>query len=201
MRSKGYHLYIDTGICAKCARILSRQAYCARFWKWCKDAWLNEAPPSMSLPEYYQAYFGTPMLNRCATVIQHFPLEFFYFELLQICFISLSLAGALGARGRIPAGCAAGLWRTIEKFLQPFPVLLRLLKTDCLQSGALPLPPDTRPSPGDSSRLATVCDWSDLSASLDLFARQGLLDWLDKEGVQRILEDESRIKTDFSSYL
>lgn len=204
VKARGYCLYMDTGVYAISARVLSRQAYCARFWKWCKDAWLKEAPAEMSLPEYYQAYFGTPMLRRCATVLQHFPLEFFYFELLQMCFIPLSLAGALGGQGRIPPGSAAGLWDAVRERLEPYPVLFRVLKADCLQSGALPLPkeegPEAAPRPGDTSRLATVCDWSDFLASLDLFEEKGLFSWLDKEGVPRILEDAATVTADFSFY-
>jgi glycosyltransferase involved in cell wall biosynthesis len=201
IKAKGYKLYLDAGIYVKHARVLSRQAYCARFWKWCKDAWLNEAPPQMSLPEYYQTYFGTPTLRRCAEVIRHFPLEFFYFELLQICFIPLSLAAAMSAQGRVPLGSGTSLWRAIEKRLAPYPVLLHLLKADCLRSGALPLPRELPPPPGDNSRLATVCDWTDCLACLDLFAQRGLLDELNRDGVKRILEEEAKFSPDFSFYL
>ena len=201
VKAKGYQLFVDVTIWVKHARLLSRQAYCSRFWKWCKDAWLNGAPSTMSLPEYFQKYFGVPMLKRSQKVIEHFPLEFFYFELLQFCFIPLSLAAALGAQGRTPGGCANQLWGIIEKCFSPYPALWRLLKADCIKSGALPLPPEVSPSANDQSRLATVCDWGEFQRCLGQFAQYRLFDWLEREGIRKILEDESSFTPDFSSYL
>ena len=201
LRYRGYQLYMDIGVQIRHARLLSRQGYCARFWKWCGPAWLKEAPPELSLPEYYQNFFGIPMLKRCATVLRHFPLEFLYFELLHMCFIPLALAGAMGAAGRIPQGSAAALRDGLKQLFTPYPLLRRLLKADCLQSGALPLHPDTVPPAGEASRLACVCDWNGVLESMAYFERCDLLEQLDKEGIRNILKDEAAHRTDFSSYL
>ena len=201
IKDTGLQLFVDSGIHVLNARRLTRDVYCRRAWAWCGRAWLGHARPNIPLPAFFAHYFVKPLLMRCSIILnEDHPMEFLYVELLLVSYFAFALCNALGKEGRIPLESHAALRRELNEYLSPYPALRRLLKADLLRSEALPAQAGTAPDPSDSSPLATDCDWRAALEFLEFFREERALEWLDKHGVRRMLEDEAALRTDFSTY-
>jgi len=122
IKARGYRLRLDSRTHVFHARILTRHAFCQRIWKWCGDAWLRELRPESFLPVHFQTYFLNPILERCATIIQRFPQEWLYLELLQIAFLAASFCNSLGASGRISRHNDQAVQEVLRRKLLPYPI-------------------------------------------------------------------------------
>lgn len=197
--AKGYRLRIDHGSQTKCARVLTRHAFCRRDWKWCGHGWLAELRPKDTLPEYAL----TMLLQtrwRCAEIIAKHNPVWVYFEILRLLHIYLEFCNALGPAGMLPTDAGSGLVEIVNKKIAPYPSLLRLLKADLMRAGALPLKAARPPAPENNTPLARACAWGRLAELLDEFDQSLVLEYLEKAGVRAILSDEASLEADFSSY-
>ena len=199
IKANGYRLFLDNRTHVLHARRLTRHAFCRRIWQWCGAAWLRELRPDRSLPEHFQRYFLNPILARCATIIQRFPQEYLYLELLQIASLAFDFCNSLSASGRIPSSSGETLRKILWGALSPYPKLHRLLKTDLMRAGAFSSEGMFKVGNTKNGPVAHS-EWMSAFAFLDTFADAGLLQWLEDTGVRRIVEDEAVLDADYSAY-
>ncbi|MDR2799714.1 MAG: glycosyltransferase [Desulfovibrio sp.] len=198
LKKRGYQLFIDKSVPLRQVRRLTRHAHCRRLYVWMGELPLREYSEDHSLPEQFAAHIVNPMLERTALIGEIEDPAMVYFELLYVAYMALKICAMLGARGRIPPLAGADFMRETEKRLAPFPLLLRLLKSDLLRLEVLP--PAKGAAPGKDGRLARECDWSEAFFFADIFAGNGVFDWLNREGARRILMEEAKLDPDFSVY-
>lgn len=199
LRQKGYKLVIDSGSNLKISRTISRHAFCRRDWAWCRNSWLHEMTPNTTLPDYARLML-LQTRARCAAIVAKYNPAWTYFELLHLVYIYMEFCNALGPQGMLPVTAGKDLLELVQNKLAGYPALLRLLRADLLRTGALPLHEPVPPLAENTSTLANKCEWTLLSGLLEEFSATLLLEYLDKHGVQEILNDEASTSTDFSSY-
>lgn len=199
LRDKGLRLLFDFESSKKTTRLMPRHVFCHREWQWCHQSWIKNIKAEVSLPEYV-----TGMLLqarwRSAKISGEYNPTWIYFELLYLSCIYLKFCHALGSAGRIPQDTGSALWKIIHEKLRAYPKLLNLLKADLLLAGALPLQETEAPEATDTSRLATNSNWKNLAGFLGELEESLILEYLEKIGVQQLLNDEKTFKADFSCY-
>ncbi|MDR1490499.1 MAG: glycosyltransferase [Desulfovibrio sp.] len=198
LKERGYQLFVDKSVPLRQVRRLTRHAHCRRLFIWMGDIPLRKYSEDHSLPEQFVAHIVNPMLERTALIGRIGDPALVYFELLYVSYMALKICGMLGAHGRIPALAGEDFMRETEKRLAPFPLLLRLLKSDLLRLEVLP--PKKGVEPKKEGRLARERDWNEAFFFADIFSGNGVFDWLNREGARRILLEDEELDPDFSVY-
>ena len=201
IKSKGYALLMDKSIPVRQVRRLTRTAHCRRLWIWCGQPLVDGTEPSLSLPDQFLGLFVHPMLKRTAHIGEKQDPALVYYEVLYASYIALELCHALGQKGILFPDAAKRFVTNLEQKLAPFPMLLRLLKSDLLQLGVLPPKQGSTPSADNSTPLARECDWEDVFCFADIFTENKVFTWLNNTGVRLILEEDASLEADFSSYM
>lgn len=197
--ARGYKLIIDPAMQVREARKLDRHTAFRRLWTWCGEAWVKAVRPEESLPEHFRPLLREKLAS-IALISGTRHLEFFYFDLLQTMQFIYAFCNSLGSRGLIPLQTGEQLHQLVFEALAPYPLLRKVFTMDMLKLKALPLQEAQPPAPEDQSRRANVCDWQPLRDFFETLKDNYVLEYLDKEGVRLILEDDAKVEADFSIY-
>lgn len=106
----------------------------------------------------------------------------------------------LSSWGLIPVNAGNKLHETVVAALARYPNLRKLLLMDLIRIKCLPLAEVLAPSPDNTSRLARECNWEPVGQFFKTLEESSVLEYLEKQGVFLILEDDARAETDFSIY-
>lgn len=199
LRKRGYKLLLERECKLRFVRRISRRTFCRRLWKCYEESWLAALRPEKALTDVFELPL-TVARRHCAEIIAGHPPVWLYFELLSLCHVGLMFCGRLGPEGIIPPGSGVALLGVLQSGPGKYPALYRLLKADLMRGGALPLAEPREPGPADRSRRALHCDWQSFAAFLGELDKNRLLEYLEKIGVEEILDDEAALQSDFSSY-
>lgn len=183
-------------------RVFSRKALCRRYWILGRSSGIVEAiiHSGKSLPAT-QEDFIKAVQSRCESIEKNeLTLVFYYYEALIMCHPLLELCNELGALARLPKNAAEDFLSAVRKRLSGYPRLWLLLKSDLLQLDTLPLREHPAPDETDKSALANECDWAQALSLFELFKEKKILDYLEKEGVSLILQDDRETQPHFSGY-
>jgi glycosyltransferase involved in cell wall biosynthesis len=202
LRRAGYQLIVDAGTKVFQVRKLTRHAQCRRIWTWCGPPLAGSIKDAASLPDQLLLIFTEPMLQRVEIILEDKAPVLVYYEMLMLPYMAFEFCAYPPLTDRLPAALAPDLLKALEEKLSPFPRLWRFLQRDLARLGVLPLAPRATFDPGKNDPpLAQGTDWSPYLAFLDAFRRSGFLDWLNRDGVRILLEEDSGREEDFSAYL
>lgn len=186
LRERGYTLFLEERAVVRTTRRLSRMAMVKRFWKWVRPA-LKALLDRGGDP--FTAFIE-PMTARLRDCLLEGEPGFVYLELLYLSYAMLDarrLARDLG-HGRAAAGLEA-FWPDLCAALAGLNQVLAALARDLGRMG-YPVRPEPGGGPGGTF----------LSGLRQVLDQDGVLDWLNTQGVALLDAEEARGEFDFSAY-
>lgn len=192
MQNHGYRLFSDCRAQAAQTRRVSRFTLCRRVWKWCHATMKEQMLGGERTVPYLFETCAKPMLERFEASVAADDLLLVYIDLLYLAYTVADLLAYGVEKGLADRSLSDGFRISFLSMCAGFPVLERFLRADMGRLGvALQVPP---------GHSADVAAWNDFFMFAPVLRESGLLQWLQTEGVPRLLREDAENAYDFSAY-
>lgn len=201
IREAGYTLWADNTLYARQTRRLDRTTLCRRTWSWCHRRAKRDCLSGERCIPYLFELLVRPALLRFDSAAEAGEPLFPYLDLLYLSFAVDDVLGHAETEGLVGTGARTGFHAALMARLKPWTRLRALLWSDLTRMGVTTRTDSPAPChPSGPVPVTGAAGWDDLLMVLDPLEQSGLLAWIDRVGMTKILAEDAARMDDFSSY-
>lgn len=190
LKKCGYTLFSNAEAKAWQRRRMIRTTMCKRVWKWCHKAVKTQMLESKNPVGYLFEMSVKPMMDRFESSMEKGEMLFLYLDMLYFAYTVLDMLDHSVRHGQMKQGERDGFLTGLDSLFARYPAIQAVFRQD-MRSLGLDIV-------GSSEIRPAI--WNDFFVFAQPLRKGGLMDWLNRQGVMQLLEEDSRDDYHFSSY-